>query len=149
MTGTQILVLVLIAAAFATGWSARGRAERENAEATLEPEPGPAPEPEPEPEPVAEAPARGPELVALGDAVAAWDRARRDPGAMDAFAAAAAAVDAHAERLESDDYEAAANALAGLHHLLRDRRLSTPAGQAALARHQRALTDAYIRVAAR
>jgi hypothetical protein len=146
VSGTQILVLLLIAAAFATGWSARGRAEHDRAEALLEPEPEPQPEPEPEP---AAPPARRPELVALGAAVAAWDRARRDPGATEAFAAAAAAVDAHAERLDSADYEAAANALAGLHHLLRDReRMRTPAGDAALARHQRALTDAYVRVAA-
>src|SRR5215212_9170032 len=134
MTGTQILVLVLIAAAFATGWSARGRADREDAEAAAAgPEPEPAPQPEPEP--AATPAARPPELVALATAVAAWDRARRDPEAMDAFAAAAADVDGHAERLDSHAYEEAANALAGLHHLLRDRdRLTSPAGETALAR---------------
>jgi hypothetical protein len=142
MSGLQVLVLVLIVAAFATGWSARGRAEREKTQATPEPR-EPAPEAAPAPS------RRPPELVALATAVSAWDRARRDTEGAAAFAAAAADVDAYAERLDSGDYEDAANALAGLHHLLRDRdRLASAAAQAALARHQRALTDAYVRVAA-
>jgi hypothetical protein len=148
MTGTQILVLILIAAAFATGWSARGHAERER-EGADEAPPDTAPEPAPAPAP-APAPRRTdgrPEVAALGAAIAAWDRARRDPAATPEFSAAAATVDDHAERLESADYDEAANALAGLQHLLRDRtRLRDPATQAALAGHQRALADAYARV---
>src|SRR4051794_4113730 len=153
MTGTQILVLVLIAAAFATGWTARGRTEQEKREEELSTAGPPVPqaEPEPEPEPAAPSsrarPVRAPEVDALAAAISAWDRARRDPAAADDFAAAAATVDAHAEQLESGDYDDAANALAGLEHLLRDRaRLDAPATQAALAGHQRDLFDAYARV---
>ncbi len=145
MSGLQFLVLLLIVAAFAAGWSARGHADREKAEPAPDP---PAPEPAPapaEPQPLR----RRPEIVALAAAVTAWERARRDPSGDAAFASAAAEVDAHAEQLDSEAYEDAANALAGLHHLLRDRdRLASAAGQAALAQHQRALTDAYVRVAA-